>query len=135
MMKACMGSYKDYPAMCRGFHAAATGKHAAGARPADVLVGSLTTLTYLMDVGEALGVPVWGVKVRAAHRHPSTCRRLVAAGDWPLTHASALGLQMQGDVPTRSVPSMTAASSYRFGWLNMLSHVVTTVRIMIGFSG
>ena len=63
MMKACMGSYKDYPSMCRGFHAAAVGKHAAGARPADVLVGSLTTLTYLMDVGEALGVPVWGVKV------------------------------------------------------------------------
>lgn len=62
MMKACQGSYHEYPTMCKGFLRAARGE-ACGGRQADVLIGSLTTMSYLMDVGESLGVPVWAVKV------------------------------------------------------------------------
>ena len=49
----------DYPVVAASFLAAVAG----GGAPADVIIGTSMTLTFALNIGEALGIPAWTAKL------------------------------------------------------------------------
>lgn len=67
MIHASMDSFKVLPHKLRTTLKVMKGEHRADAEPADVMIGSLTTVQDLLTMSEAINVPVWAAKVSVLH--------------------------------------------------------------------